>query len=147
MTTEIFPCTGKVCKKCGIHKPLSDFYQKNSSVDGHEHSCKTCRRRQMSAADKARYESARRREAHLMNAYVITPAIYDHLLLMQGGHCAMCPSTNSGRKGDKYLVVDHCHTTNQIRGLLCHNCNILLGAAKDDQQTLQNAISYLSKYA
>jgi hypothetical protein len=138
---------GKVCKKCDTHKPLSDFYQKNSSVDGHEHSCKQCRRKQMSAADKARYQAAKRRENHLIKTYAITPAVYEHLLLMQGGHCALCPATTSGREGDNYLLVDHCHTTDQIRGLLCHQCNIMLGAARDRIQTLNNAISYLAKHA
>lgn len=99
----------------------------------------------MSAADKARYCSAARRESHLFNTYAITPAVYEHLLLMQGGHCAMCESTVSGRRGDNYLIVDHCHKTDQIRGLLCHHCNIVLGAARDNVDILQNAINYLQQ--
>jgi hypothetical protein len=101
----------------------------------------------MSAADKARYQAEKRRENHLIRTYAITSAVYEHILLMQDGHCALCPATASGRKGDNYLVVDHCHTTDQIRGLLCHQCNIMLGAARDQIETLNNGISYLSKYA
>lgn len=137
----------KTCNKCGEEKNLSLFYRKNSSADGYEHSCSSCRRKQMSAADKKRYNTDKRRAQHLMRTYTITPAIYEHLLLMQDGHCALCPATESGRKGDNYLLVDHCHTTDQIRGLLCHQCNIMLGAAKDQIEILNNGATYLSKYA
>lgn len=41
----------------------------------------------------------------------------DALRRWQAGACAMC----SARRGS--LVVDHCHTTGLIRGLLCRSCN------------------------
>jgi len=44
-------------------------------------------------------------------------------------------------------VVDHCHITGQVRGLLCSECNLMLGKAKDNITTLQNAIDYLSEYS
>ena len=141
------PSTVKTCKKCGETKDLSEFYRKNSSVDGRENSCIDCRKEQMSTAYRARYKAARRRETHLMRTYAITPAVYDHMLLMQDGHCKLCSATTSGRKNDNYLIVDHCHTTDQIRGLLCHQCNIMLGAARDRPEILANAITYLSEYA
>lgn len=43
------------------------------------------------------------------------------------------------------LVVDHCHDTGKIRGLLCHNCNRALGLLKDSVHTLESAIDYLEK--
>jgi len=101
----------------------------------------------MSKRDKARYNTDHRRNNHLLNTYIITQSIYDHVLLMQDGHCATCPATESGRKNDKYLIVDHDHETGEVRGLLCHHCNIMLGGAKDNISTLQNAIAYLSKHA
>lgn len=55
--------------------------------------------------------------------------------------CAICAITTSD-----VLHVDHCHTTGKIRGLLCHQCNVLLGASKDSITTLQNAIKYLGEY-
>lgn len=51
------------------------------------------------------------------------------------------------RNGDiKPLAVDHDHEISQIRGLLCNDCNRLLGAAKDDIETLEAAIDYLKKH-
>lgn len=32
----------KVCKACGQHKPLSEFYKKSTSRDGYRHKCKDC---------------------------------------------------------------------------------------------------------
>lgn len=41
------------------------------------------------------------------------------------------------------LQVDHCHVTQTIRGLLCTNCNTMLGKVKDDVSILEAAIVYL----
>lgn len=32
----------KICKKCGIEKPIDDFYKRLKSIDGHRHECKQC---------------------------------------------------------------------------------------------------------
>lgn len=49
--------------------------------------------------------------------------------------CTIC-----GEFGDQ---VDHCHTTGQVRGLLCINCNTGLGKFKDDPMLLEFARLYL----
>ncbi len=41
--------------------------------------------------------------------------------------------------------VDHCHETGVVRGLLCGNCNVFIGLAKEDVQTLAKAIDYLER--
>ena len=43
------------------------------------------------------------------------------------------------------LVVDHCHTSGKVRGLLCHNCNRALGLLQDDIGSIQRALKYLEK--
>ena len=58
----------------------------------------------------------------------------------QNGLCGIC------EKYFEKLHVDHCHTTNKIRGLLCNHCNLALGKFKDDIKRLSNAINYLSLY-
>lgn len=43
----------KACAKCGVIKPLDDFYKKKDHKDGRESACKRC----SSAQDKAWYEA------------------------------------------------------------------------------------------
>jgi len=45
----------------------------------------------------------------------------------------------------KEAVVDHDHETGEIRGILCNNCNAMIGFAADDTGVLESAINYLSK--
>ncbi len=66
---------------------------------------------------------------------------YDRLMAEQGGACAICFND-----GDA-LVIDHDHDTGNVRGLLCSQCNSLLGFACDDVRRLRSAIQYLSMRA
>lgn len=58
------------------------------------------------------------------------------LYIMQQGRCAIC-----GRKGA--LVVDHDHNTDEVRGLLCGNCNTGLGMLQDDEAVIARALAYV----
>jgi hypothetical protein len=87
-----------------------------------------------------------RRAKHLRLAYQWTDSIWFHNLLMQGMCCAICGSETPQHKTYPF-VVDHNHETGEPRGLLCHPCNVAVGMFKEDQTTMQNAISYLAKYA
>ena len=55
----------------------------------------------------------------------------------QGDICAICS------KPLKKSVVDHCHSSGKVRGILCYPCNILLGQANDNIEILEQAITYL----
>ncbi|MBK7864314.1 MAG: hypothetical protein IPJ65_38090 [Archangiaceae bacterium] len=60
----------------------------------------------------------------------------------QGGKCLGCE-----RKlcFDSDTCIDHCHVSKVVRGLLCDDCNQILGRAKDSIETLNNLIGYLTK--
>lgn len=64
----------------------------------------------------------------------------------QGGKCAICGSSDPGKRGTSRLCVDHCHATGKVRGLLCGWCNKMLGLARDNIETLENAIKYLEAW-
>lgn len=87
----------------------------------------------------------------LRKKYGITPAIYQDMWKAQGGVCAICKKAETrrhrttGRPLD--LVVDHCHRTGDVRGLLCSNCNGGLGSFDDDLDRLRAAIAYLELHA
>lgn len=73
--------------------------------------------------------------------YGITPEQKQALLDSQGGICAICKTDQPGKLG---WQLDHCHTTDIIRGVLCGNCNKMLGLAKDNIETLREGTAYLS---
>lgn len=88
----------------------------------------------------------RSRPGHLKRRYGITMSQYDTLCESQGFLCKICnqPETALDRSGKvKYLSVDHDHKTGRIRGLLCHGCNVALGAMKDSSDRLRSAAVYL----
>lgn len=80
----------------------------------------------------------------LKAAFGITLAEYLSMLEGQHSQCAICGKSPSQNK--KRLAVDHCHSTNKIRGLLCSACNKAIGLFSDNIRHLQSAIQYLSKY-
>jgi hypothetical protein len=72
-----------------------------------------------------------------------TPDIILDLLKKSNGLCNICGVHESVMA--KNHSIDHCHETGEIRGILCTNCNYLLGAVEDSIETLQKAIEYLNK--
>lgn len=73
--------------------------------------------------------------------YGVTQEIYDEMLIDQNFSCAICEIHVSNLK--RRLVIDHCHKTNKVRGLLCSKCNIGLGHFNDNIKSLSKAIGYL----
>jgi hypothetical protein len=84
------------------------------------------------------------REIYLEKTYGITEKDYQDMLLNQGGLCAICGTSPENR--NRSLHVDHCHDSDQIRGLLCPDCNMAIGLLKDDKHILRNAIHYLEEF-
>lgn len=86
---------------------------------------------------------------HLNNYYVrvhgITLEEYLDRAERQNFKCAICGGDNFKIKecSSGGLVVDHCHATGKIRGLLCHNCNRALGLLKDSPLSIQRALNYI----
>lgn len=72
--------------------------------------------------------------------YGLTIEDFDRILERQCGRCAICGTSDPGRKG---FCVDHCHDTGRVRGLLCTNCNVGIGQLGDDVDRLMRAVEYL----
>ena len=86
------------------------------------------------AANKDRYWAG-----CLMRKYGITATEYGAILNRQGGCCAICKRSPTSQR----LHVDHCHTTDKVRGLLCSNCNTSIGLLGDDLDLIQTALEYV----
>ena len=73
--------------------------------------------------------------------YGITLDDYKIMVNEQNNKCKICGQPPSKRG----LFVDHCHMTNNIRGLLCQACNIAIGQMKDDPERLEKAANYVRR--
>jgi hypothetical protein len=87
---------------------------------------------------------------NLEKNYNLTLDEYYTLLKAQDYRCAICgihanDSKLPGPGKRNGLVVDHCHATNTVRGLLCHSCNNVLGSAKDSVSILTKSVAYLER--
>jgi hypothetical protein len=76
---------------------------------------------------------------------------YDAMIASQDNKCAICrtefrhdrPTRKESRKEARTPYIDHSHSSNRIRGLLCHRCNTGLGMFLDSPSALKAAIEYL----
>jgi hypothetical protein len=82
------------------------------------------------------------KSARYMKKYGLTADQVSAMLDKQGGVCAICKTDTS-----RGWCVDHCHTSNAVRGILCHDCNTGLGFFRDSRANLNNAIEYLDMFA
>lgn len=78
-------------------------------------------------------------EAELQKKYKIGVAEWHAMFALQHGVCAICHCHQRYQS----LAVDHCHKTGKVRGLLCVNCNRMLGKAFDSPIRLRNAAAYI----
>lgn len=69
---------------------------------------------------------------------------YQNMIDSQGGRCAICRGSKlvAGRAN---LHVDHCHKSGKVRGILCHNCNAILGQMSDSVDGLMGLARYARK--
>lgn len=79
---------------------------------------------------------------NLQKAYGITQEQYENLLASQGGGCAICGTTRAD--GGKRLPVDHCHDSMDVRGILCEECNTLLGRIESQPGWIDKTKAYLA---
>ena len=84
-------------------------------------------------------------DMHRMARYGITPDSFKRMLKEQNNKCKICLVEFDELIPNQKINVDHCHTTNQVRGLLCSLCNRGLGHFKDNTKTLTKAINYLQE--
>lgn len=85
----------------------------------------------------------------LKKQFGITMDVFEQMQTEQNNLCAICgqPETNYNRQGNLMaLHVDHCHTTNKIRGLLCSKCNTAIGLFREDIEIMQKAMAYIIRH-
>ena len=84
-----------------------------------------------------------------LRLYQLSEAAWQELLARQGGCCAICHTAEPGGRGQ--WMIDHNHACcpgtgscgQCVRGLLCNQCNLMLGHANDQPERLRAALDYL----
>lgn len=119
----------KCCTKCKVEKLLTKEYfpLHNRTKSGFDSWCRECR---------SSYRSETRRGAY--REMISDETLKDIIETVK--ECVICGSVEN-------LVVDHCHKTNVVRGMLCNHCNRGLGHFKDDPELLEFARMYLLGYS
>jgi hypothetical protein len=131
----------KICFKCKEEKEANCFHaDKRNTSTGLYAWCKVCKSKAGSLWGKK--NSTRVRNAQLKRNYGISLEDYQKMKEAQNNCCATCKRNESKLK--RSLMVDHCHDSGKIRGLLCDECNLALGKIEDNIQTLEKMILYLN---
>ncbi|UZV39995.1 recombination endonuclease [Leptolyngbya phage LPP-2, strain SPI] len=114
--------TLKRCRVCEELKPLTEFWKESRRKDGYRLECIPCQKKQQKGSK-------------------ISKDLREYLYKKQNGMCPICEQSLDEVK----VCVDHCHDTNNIRGLLCDPCNRSLSKAFNKPQTLLRAYTYLTQ--
>lgn len=136
----------KQCTKCGVQKPLSEFYKQKATISGLAYKCKLCSNTAVTnwKARNPEKQKIHQKRKDLKYKYNISLEQFNGMLISQNNSCAICFIKFKDKKSTH---VDHCHKTGTIRSLLCAKCNVLLGMAKDSIAVLKSAQEYLQKYS
>lgn len=77
--------------------------------------------------------------------YDIEVSEFDLTYIAQYGKCDICGIFMEYGNRKTRPVLDHDHITGEVRGIICHRCNVGLGFFDDSRVKLRLAIKYLSE--
>lgn len=126
----------KICNKCNIDRKLEEFY-----IDRRNNKplliCKKCHAIKSKEWDKRNWN----RRLQIMKEGRWRSQGIDvneaNKVINSNKECKICGSNEN-------LVLDHCHKTKRIRGVLCDGCNVGIGRLKDNPILCAKAAEYLS---
>ena len=155
------------CIRCTQYKEFKEFHKDIYKQSGYRIYCKECVKQDHSNRYTADPEKQRKRcndyrarikaenpeklklsdkNSKLKRAYNLTVLELIAMKESQKYLCSVC-GVHEEHAGNNGLVVDHCHSSNKVRELLCSNCNSALGLLGENTNRLQNMISYINKYS
>ena len=116
-----------------VKKRVKNYYEKN--------------KKQLKISQKKYYQKNKKRilehtkRYELKATYNLTFEQLDEILIAQNHKCLICNKSLMETR----RCIDHDHKTGKIRGILCIECNSVIGLAHDNIETLKKAIDYLKK--
>lgn len=129
----------KHCPVCKSDKELDQFWKG-------QYCCIECQKIKQKIVWESRTPK-KRLEQHLKYKYGVSHQEFMDAWQKQSGCCAICsevlPDLMVYENRKRGYAIDHNHETGEFRGILCLNCNSLLGMARESKRVLQKAINYL----
>jgi len=128
----------RTCTDCGQTKPLDDFALDSRSRLGRKRICRRCTTNRSLTWQRANWTRVQemRRVRFVARMYGEAGAAAERRRIAGEG-CDVC-----GRR-TKRMAIDHCHDTKRVRGLLCKDCNLILGWVEDDPARLRALADYV----
>lgn len=99
-------------------------------------------RERVLANAKARRAKDRNRPPSTLYKYGLSRIEFFAMVAKQNNCCAIC-DRDFAKLPPRHRCIDHDHQTGAVRALLCHNCNVMIGGAREDAKVLERAIEYL----
>lgn len=151
----------KRCSRCETWFPVTGFARQVARLDGLYPWCRACQRAynqeyRDDPVNRARRKARRQaspepydRTRRVQYMYDVDLAV---LLAAQDGRCAVCGTADPGGRWSTWHI-DHdsaCCAGKRscgkcVRGILCSNCNLMLGHAKDSPERLRAAADYIEQ--
>ena len=129
----------KYCPSCKETKSLFLFWK-------NQYCCIDCSKLKQKTSWNSR-SPKKRLEQHLKFKYGVSPETFLKAWNDQEGKCAICkdslPDLMTYENRRRGYAIDHNHDTGEFRGILCTECNTLLGMASDSPAILREAVKYL----
>ena len=141
----------QVCTACGVEKPVTDYYMARGKRRTQCKQYMIAKRVEWQRENRDKLNAYHRenrkskpdleKNRRLKYRFGITLDDFNAMALEQDNKCRICDTSfDDTQQG---ACVDHCHMTEQVRGLLCTDCNKGLGMFKDNTDNLSRAIDYL----
>lgn len=144
----------KVCSICKKEFPISNFRLRRGKPRTDCKICQDTRIKEWVNENRDRVNENHRnwrarnkaitkrwwKHKNLIKKYGITLEQYDEMYTSQGGKCKICKDVY------EVLYVDHNHSTNKVRGLLCNKCNSAIGFLGEKEENFISAMEYLRSY-
>jgi len=140
------------CSACDTVKPLSDFHKCRRGFGNANSKCKQCEKARMYAwlkANPERHKRAQREWRHANNkgheyhqkyTYGLSTCDRTFIYVRQNGCCKVCGNAVPYDE----IKTDHNHKTGEVRGLLCGNCNVLVGWVETRQHLLPAVLEHIN---
>ena len=132
------------CTCCNKVKPLTNEFfgiSPQNKIYPFLRRCKVC----AYAYSRKVIDKVKAARVRAMKTHNITEDEYEKLLSVT--NCQACNKELTIKQGYKVLdstrVIDHCHDTGKIRGVLCNHCNTGMGLLGDNIEGIEKALKYL----